>query len=91
MFDTQTAAVQARAGLLSSDYGAAPVPVAPVAQKSHHEGVIARLFDGQLGTPDVTDEEAFRAGYIDSYKEAVKREPSPSRSPPHSYPTIDGS
>ncbi len=86
MFDTQSAATQARDKLTGAGFATSAVsmtgatstpPSIPatrgtVSDEPHHEGGIARFFDNLFGGSDEKDD-VHRAGYTDTYQEAFKR------------------
>ena len=86
MFESQTAAAQARGKLMSAGFAASAVtltgdnssssamaaPAGTVSSDEPHEkGAIARFFDDLFGGDDQDD--AVRTGYTDTYNEAFKR------------------
>ena len=86
MFDSQTAAAQARGKLMSAGFAGDAVtltggtesstkttmPAGTIASdEPQHKGGIARFFDDLFGSDDSHDEN--RAGYTDTYNEAFKR------------------
>lgn len=85
MFDTQAAATQARARLMSAGFSADAVSLAGGSASSaaaptgtmasdepHHEGAISRFFSELFGSDDKRAD-TYGAGYADTYKEAFKR------------------
>ena len=85
MFDSQTAAAQARGKLMSAGFAGdavtlvggtgtsstSSVPGTVASDEPNHKGAIARFFDDLFGGADEHDE--VRTGYTDTYNEAFKR------------------
>ena len=88
MFDSQTAADQARNRLTASGFTSDAVtltggtgtsssiegsPNGPGVDEPHHESAIARFFDGIFGGGSDAGEDMERVTYTDNYKEAFRR------------------
>jgi stress response protein YsnF len=84
IFDTQTAAEEAKSDLLAAGFsptaismtgGTAATAATPesstAADTSHHEGAIARFFSNLFGGRD--DDDPQRAAYAETYQEAFRR------------------
>ena len=85
MFDSQTAAAQARGKLMSAGFAGdavtlvggtgssstSSVPGTVASDEPHHKGAIARFFDDLFGEGEAAD--PVRSGYTDTYSEAFKR------------------
>ena len=88
MFDSQTAADEARGRLMSAGFAADAVRLTggmatssssqaltgvPSVEEPQHEGAIARFFESIFGGGSDDKDDLDRAGYTDTYKEAFRR------------------